>query len=84
MAAATGAFECRLGGRRLGGALALVGYAVAARGGVGPSMVQRVFRNKRTFVATAGSGFLAGWRAMAGRPAHNWSASGGSRGSPSD
>ena len=52
----------------LGGLLALAGYAFAARGGVGPSMVQRVLRNKRTFVTTAGSGFLTGWRAMLGRP----------------
>ena len=52
----------------IGGALALTGYAVAGRRGVWPSMVQRVLRNKRTFVATAGSGFLAGWRAMLGLP----------------
>jgi hypothetical protein len=52
----------------LGGVLALAGYALAARGGVGPAMVQRLLRNKRTFVQTAGSGFFAGWRAMVGRP----------------
>ena len=66
---ATGSSRAGLLAVGLGGALALVGYAVAARGGVGPSMVQRVFVNKRTFVATAGSGFLAGWRAVTGRPA---------------
>ena len=37
--------------------LTLGGYAVEARGGVGPSIVQRLLRNKRTFVATAGGGF---------------------------
>jgi hypothetical protein len=52
----------------VGGLLAGVGYAVAARHGVGPSMVKRLLSNKRAFVATAGSGFLAGWRAMMGRP----------------
>ena len=66
-AAATGAWSGGLVVVGSGGALALVGYAVAARGGVGPSMVRRVLRNKRTFVATAGAGFLAGWRAI-GRP----------------
>ena len=31
-------------------------------------MVQRMLRNKRTFVKTAGSNFFTGWRAMLGRP----------------
>jgi len=52
----------------VGGLLAGAGYAVAARDGVGPSIVQRLVRNKGTFVATAGSGFLVRWRAMVGRP----------------
>ena len=69
MAAATGSWRGGLMVVGSGGAIALVGYAVAARSGVGPSMVRRVFRNKRTFVATAGAGFLAGWRTTAGRPA---------------
>ena len=53
----------------IGGAVALVGYAVEARGDVGGAMVRRVFLNKRTFLGTARSGFLAGWRASTGRPA---------------
>ena len=52
----------------IGGVLAGVGYAVAAREGVGPSIVRRLLRNKGTFVATAGSGFIVNWRAMVGRP----------------
>lgn len=68
-AAATGSSNAGLVAVGLGGALALAGYAVEARGGVGRSMMERVFRNKRTFVATARSGFLAGWRASTGRPA---------------
>jgi len=52
----------------VGAGLALTAYAVAARGGVGPSIVQRLVRNKGTFVETGGSNFFTGWRAMAGRP----------------
>jgi hypothetical protein len=52
----------------VGAVLTLAAYAVAARGGVGPSIVQRLVRNKRTFVETGGSNFFTGWRATAGRP----------------
>jgi hypothetical protein len=48
--------------------LVMAGYGVAARGGVGPSIVQRLLRNKRTFVATAGSGFVVAWRTMLHHP----------------
>ncbi len=48
--------------------LAVAGFAVAARGGVGPFIVQRLLRNKRTFVATAGFGFLPGWRRTLSSP----------------
>ncbi len=37
-------------------------YAVAARGGVARPLVQRLLRNKTSFVSTGGSGFLSGWR----------------------
>jgi hypothetical protein len=33
---------------------------------VGPSIVQRLLRNKRTFVASAGSSFMSRWRARPG------------------
>jgi hypothetical protein len=52
----------------VGAGLTLTAYAVAARGGVGPSIVRRLVRNKRTFVETGGAGFFAAWKAMAGRP----------------
>jgi hypothetical protein len=48
--------------------LVVAGYGVAARGGVGPSIVQRLLHNKRTFVATGGSGFVSAWRTMLHRP----------------
>ncbi len=52
----------------VGGVLAAAGYVVAARGGTGRPMARRLLGNKRTFVASAGVGFLAGWRATVGRP----------------